>query len=271
MCGIGGFFVSPESKLLVGKNLKKLEKFTIELLKNLEKHGKEASGLAITRIDGVKVFKQPVKSGDLVESTHFKDFLRTNLTFKTISVMVHTRLPTCGDKSNNANNHPVIHGNVVGVHNGHISNHMEVFDKLRVKRIGEVDSEAIFALLNLAWDHEVKTTNFRDVDYTDALTKTATSLKGSYAYAAVNARFPGRLGLVRGGSDCVIVQKLQKEKEKMISFATSMGSVEDAGKSAGLWDKIKNDDYDFLTDKAVLSIKVNDEKEVEIWERKIGG
>lgn len=271
MCGIGGFFVSPESDLLIGNNISKLEKFTVELLKNLEDRGKEASGLAITRSDGVKVFKQAVKSSELVESAHFKGFIKANLTFKTISVMVHTRIPTCGGTSNNDNNHPVIHGNVVGVHNGHITNHADLFSKLRVKRLAEVDSEAIFALLNLAWDHEIKAANFKDIDYSDALVKTAPALEGMYAYAAVNARFPERLGLVRGGSNCVMVQKLRREKDKMISFATTLSPLEKAGNSAGLWDVLKTEEYDYLTDKAALSIKVNDKNEIDIWERKTGG
>lgn len=272
MCGIGGFFVSPESTLLKGKNIKKLEKFTTELLKNLEPMGKLASGLAITRTDGVRVFKQAVNALELVESKSFKDFIQKNLTDKTISVMVHTRFPTCGDKRNNANNHPVIHGNVVGVHNGHINNHEDLFDKLKVKRIGEVDSEAIFAMLNLAWDHEIKvTTNIRDIDFTDAVIKTAPALKGNYAYAAINARVPKRMALVRGGSNCMIVKKLEDKKEKMVSFATLLKPVEDAGTLAGLWDIVEHKEYEYLTDNSLLNIKVNDKDEIEIWERKIGG
>ncbi len=270
MCGIGGFFISPKSTLLTTSNIGKLEKFTTALLKLLQNHGKDASGLAIIRSDGVKVFKQPVSSLELIELPSFKEFVRTHLTSKTISVMVHTRLPTCGDKNNNDNNHPVIHGNVIGVHNGHISNHDDLFKKLKVKRTSEVDSEVIFALLNQAWDHEIKiTSNFRDIDYTDGVVKTAYSLKGSFTYAAVNVDIPDRMALVRSGNGCVIVKGLQKEEEMMISFATTLSSIEEAGKLADLWKEVKSSSYDYLTENAMLSIKLDDKNEIEIWERKI--
>lgn len=270
MCGIGGFFISPKSTLLTTSNIGKLGEFTTELLKRLESHGKDASGLAITRSDGVKIFKQPVGALELVELPSFKKFIGAHLTPKTLSVMVHTRLPTCGGTDNNANNHPVVHGDVVGVHNGIISNHVELFKKLKVKRIAEVDSEAIFALLNQAWDHEIKiTSRFRDVDYVDGVVKTAPSIKGTFAYAAVNANIPDRMALVRSSSACAFVQKLQKEEELMVSFATSLLSVEGAGKSAGLWKEVDSKGYNYLTDDTMLSLKLNGNNEIEVSEHQI--
>ncbi len=273
MCGIGGFFISPKSTLLTKEeDISKLRTLTIEMLKKLETHGKMAAGAAIVSDDGVRVFKQPVVAGDLVKMPLFTDFLSKYLDSTTISVLVHTRLPTCGDKENNDNNHPVIHGDVVGVHNGHISNHEDLFDKLKVKRIGEVDSEAIFALLNLAWAHEIKgMTPLRDIDYTDAVVKSLPSVIGSYAFAAVNARIPGRLTLVRETNPCTIVKSLWKEPEKMITFATTLKASEDAGKAAGLWDKVLLKDYDSVTDKHMLHVRIDHKGDIELGERKIGG
>jgi glucosamine 6-phosphate synthetase-like amidotransferase/phosphosugar isomerase protein len=64
-------------------------------------------------------------------------------------VLVHVRDYTKGHPSLNANNHPVRHGSVVGIHNGIIKNDEEVFARHGFERAEEdmtVDSEAIFAL-----------------------------------------------------------------------------------------------------------------------------
>ena len=272
MCGIGGFFVSPNSTLLKEGGLIKLRELAVETLKNLQPNGREAAGIAIVKDDGIRVFKQPVIASKMIEMPEFTSFIVQNIDSKTISVLIHTRLPTCGDKENNNNNHPVIHGDVVGIHNGHVNNHKDIFEKLKVKRVGEVDSEAIFALLNLAWAHEIKTTtHVRDIDYTDAVVKSVSVLSGQYAFAAVNARVPTRLALVRSGQPCAVVKRLWKEDERMITFATNVRATEEAGKVAKIWESVPCKDYDFAPDKAMLHIRLDHKGDIEIGERKIGG
>ncbi len=64
-------------------------------------------------------------------------------------VIGHTRWATHGSTSNMANNHPIWHGNVVGVHNGILHNHEEILAVTgREDDTAEVDSEAIFAAVN---------------------------------------------------------------------------------------------------------------------------
>lgn len=67
------------------------------------------------------------------------------------SVLGHCRKKTKGTETNNNNNHPIIVGDIVGVHNGGVDNDAKIFDlhKNDFERIGEVDSEAIFQLMNL--------------------------------------------------------------------------------------------------------------------------
>jgi glucosamine 6-phosphate synthetase-like amidotransferase/phosphosugar isomerase protein len=65
-------------------------------------------------------------------------------------VLVHVRDYTKGHPSLAANNHPVRHGAVVGVHNGIIRNDEEIFERHGFERASRgmtVDSEAIFALV----------------------------------------------------------------------------------------------------------------------------
>jgi glucosamine 6-phosphate synthetase-like amidotransferase/phosphosugar isomerase protein len=67
----------------------------------------------------------------------------------TTQVLVHVRDYTKGHPSINANNHPVRHGTVVGIHNGIIKNDEDIFARYGFKRAEKgmtVDSEAIFAL-----------------------------------------------------------------------------------------------------------------------------
>lgn len=61
----------------------------------------------------------------------------------------HVRAATLGSPQNNNNNHPILHHNIVGVHNGVISNHRGIFaDVKREYPDALVDSEAIFASVN---------------------------------------------------------------------------------------------------------------------------
>ena len=64
--------------------------------------------------------------------------------------LVHVRDYTKGHPSLEANNHPVRHGSVVGIHNGIIRNDEEIFAEYGFERAAPrmtVDSEAIFALM----------------------------------------------------------------------------------------------------------------------------
>jgi predicted glutamine amidotransferase len=61
----------------------------------------------------------------------------------------HTRWATHGSPENLLNNHPIRHGNIVGVHNGVIRNYRDVLAETgRWDEDSQVDSEAIFAAVN---------------------------------------------------------------------------------------------------------------------------
>lgn len=65
----------------------------------------------------------------------------------------HTRWATHGSPQDNRNNHPVPHGNIIGVHNGVLRNHAKILAVTgREDPKTEVDSEAIFAAIN-KWGH----------------------------------------------------------------------------------------------------------------------
>jgi glucosamine 6-phosphate synthetase-like amidotransferase/phosphosugar isomerase protein len=103
----------------------------------------------------------------------------------TSEVLIHVRDYTKGHPTIEANNHPVRHGEVVGVHNGIIVNDEEIFAAHSFERhLPEmsVDTEAIFAL----------------VEAFGSRGETLERLRGSMAAAWVDCREPGVVYLARG-------------------------------------------------------------------------
>jgi glucosamine 6-phosphate synthetase-like amidotransferase/phosphosugar isomerase protein len=99
--------------------------------------------------------------------------------------LVHVRDYTKGHPSLEANNHPIRHGAVVGIHNGIIRNDEEVFAEFGFDRASPgmtVDSEAIFALM------EAERSSARALD----------KLYGSMATAWMDEREPDTVYLARG-------------------------------------------------------------------------
>ncbi len=68
-------------------------------------------------------------------------------------IVAHTRWATHGSPNQMVNNHPIVHGKYMGVHNGVISNYEQILKQTGREYAGtEVDSEAIFAAIN-KWGH----------------------------------------------------------------------------------------------------------------------
>ena len=99
--------------------------------------------------------------------------------------LVHVRDYTKGHPSLDANNHPIRHGSVVGIHNGIIKNDEEIFVEYGFERAAPrmtVDSEAIFALM------ELERSSAKALD----------RLYGSMASAWIDEREPEVMYLARG-------------------------------------------------------------------------
>jgi hypothetical protein len=68
-------------------------------------------------------------------------------------IIAHTRYATHGSPSDMRNNHPLEHGDFIGVHNGVLRNYAAILAETgRQDPATEVDSEAIFAAVN-KWGH----------------------------------------------------------------------------------------------------------------------
>jgi glucosamine--fructose-6-phosphate aminotransferase (isomerizing) len=171
MCGIAGYSLSPSSG--VDRTLA-----AQSLLAGIAERGADAVGYAYRRPGrAVEVHKQRTGASELLE--------RVCVPAESVETLVHVRDYTKGHPSIAANNHPIRHGAVVGIHNGIIVNDDELFARhglVRSKPEMTVDSEAIFALAEASGNRA------------EALEQ----LYGTMATAWIDERRPGLLFLARG-------------------------------------------------------------------------
>src|SRR5438046_2735310 len=172
MCGIGGYSLSPRSA--VDRTLA-----AQSLLAGIAERGADAVGYAYRSPDDAYpvVTKQRTPASELLD--------RISVPQTATELLVHVRDYTKGHPSISANNHPVRHGPVVGIHNGIILNDDELLAPrpcARSEARMTVDSEAIFALAaHSGNDPSVLET-----------------LDGSFATAWLDARVAGTVFVARG-------------------------------------------------------------------------
>ena len=170
MCGIMGYYC-------FGKKTPDKDKIT-EMFRKLENRGRDASGFAfINEKNNLVVYKVPVPSSELVKTNDWKELELPRV------FIAHARAKTQGSEKCDANNHPLY--NKYGlciVHNGMILNDDEIF--IRGKRDGEVDSEAILAVLSSKRKG-------------DPIKKVFDTLDGSFSFALIDKNEPDKLVLVK--------------------------------------------------------------------------
>jgi glucosamine--fructose-6-phosphate aminotransferase (isomerizing) len=139
LCGIAGYSLGPGSA--VDRTVA-----ARALLAGIAERGADAAGFAHRAPTGrIAVYKQQSGATALLERIRVPD--------DSSQLLVHVRDHTKGHPSLAANNHPIRHGAVVGVHNGVIENDDELFATHGIARAEPgmtVDSEIIFALAELA-------------------------------------------------------------------------------------------------------------------------
>jgi len=118
----------------------------VHLLLASEERGPHATGMAWLGSDGSHgLYKRPGRAQEIVFRDSFVERLHELGCHPTV-LMGHTRWRTRGSEKNNANNHPLRAGNIIGTHNGTIYNASHLFKKLRLPRHAEVDSEILFRM-----------------------------------------------------------------------------------------------------------------------------
>ncbi len=135
MCGIAGYSLDPASNV-------KRTLAAQALLAGIAERGADAVGYAFRGAgSAVSVHKRRSGASALLDEVH--------VPADATQVLVHVRDYTKGHPTIEANNHPIRHGSVVGIHNGIIVNDEEIFAHYGFERAElemTVDSEAIFAL-----------------------------------------------------------------------------------------------------------------------------
>jgi glutamine phosphoribosylpyrophosphate amidotransferase len=136
LCGIAGYSLSRESGVdptLAAQTL----------MAAISERGSDAAGYCFRGPEmPVTVHKRRAGASELLDEIA--------IPAGATQVLVHVRDYTKGHPSLDANNHPIRHGSVVGIHNGIIRNDEEIFSRYGFERAEPemtVDSEAIFALV----------------------------------------------------------------------------------------------------------------------------
>src|SRR6201996_3596230 len=172
MCGIAGYSLRSRSK--IDRTLA-----AQALLAAIAERGADAVGYAYRAPDEpyATVVKQRTPASQLLE--------RVTVPADANQLLVHVRDYTKGHPSIAANNHPVRHGPVIGVHNGIITNDDELLAPHSCARAEPgmtVDSEAIFCLD--AHSHNEA--------------RALEPLRGAMAAAWMDEREPGTIYVARG-------------------------------------------------------------------------
>lgn len=203
MCGIAGYSLSGSSN--VDRTLS-----AQSLLAGIAERGADAVGYAHRGPSGpVEVHKQRSGASALLD--------QMTIPMDALEALVHVRDYTKGHPSIAANNHPVRHGPVVGIHNGIIVNDDELFERHGWRRAEPemtVDSEAIFALAGA----------------TENRAEALEQLYGAMATAWVDERRPGLLFLARGVGRPLWLGRGQRG----IFFASTLLALETVERYAGV-------------------------------------
>lgn len=133
MCGIAGFSLTTTNRRTNPQAL------ATALLHAIEDRGPHATGAAWTEAGSVWWDKSPLRA------TLFTPMLA--LAPDTRTAILHTRYATHGNPEDNRNNHPHAVPGITGVHNGVLTNHLDLMDLVDYTPTSETDSEAIFAVL----------------------------------------------------------------------------------------------------------------------------
>ena len=171
MCGIAGYSLNPQSP--VERTLA-----AQALLAGISERGADAVGYAY-RAGSETIGVTKLRGG----ASALLDEIAVPAGAE--QALIHVRDYTKGHPEISANNHPIRHGSVVGIHNGLIENDDALLDRYGIERQEPdmtVDSEAIFALMELR-RHDPR-----------ALSE----MRGAMAAAWLDERDPQTLFLARG-------------------------------------------------------------------------
>ena len=130
---------------------------TVErLFKLSESRGKEAAGIALLTTDAIRIYKEDTSASEMITRRQYRQLFQDSLDSGQngngrpacpIAIIGHSRLVTTGAQNVHDNNQPVISENIVGIHNGIVVNHDDLWRRFpSMTRRAEVDTEVILGL-----------------------------------------------------------------------------------------------------------------------------
>jgi len=226
ICGVGLLF---DKKL---NNSTLLKTFFTNLLVACQGGGRSASGVSFMRENKVDVLRRGIPASNLIITEEYTKLTTECINLesekkgeKLVSIIGHCRIPTKGSPHNNKNNHPVVVDNIIGVHNGAISNDDSLFDRFKFPRIAQVDTEIIFQLIsNFTKGTGTGTTQ-------EAIIRAANLMSGSFACAVQNTDAPYNLYIFRAHNPTKVRYYYE---DGFVAFATSDFYLDDAAKTVSL-------------------------------------
>ena len=214
MCGILGICLDTE-KVRTNSDVAHLRIEFTEMIAESERRGRNAAGLYIVNDDEIVYFKAALRATELIETDGYWNFLETHVTAETRAIIGHTRHATTGSPECNDNNHPVVDGPIIGVHNGVIRNHLELGRSY--KKAAEVDTAAIMALLRVKSKKSALTLR--------TLTENLHQLEGPFAIAIADRRKPDAVYMARNTNPIVFHRD---RSAGVLYFASDAEILEDA-------------------------------------------
>jgi glucosamine 6-phosphate synthetase-like amidotransferase/phosphosugar isomerase protein len=175
MCGIAGFVMDRQER--ARQELESIREDFATLLAATEVRGRDAAGAFVFTPGRTTYYhKQPGPASRMVMQPPFWALLDT-ITNETVGVVGHARWATHGSPKVNANNHPLIAGPIIGVHNGVVANYGELAQQVGAS--AQVDSEVIFRLLRRHANNHIKP---------KAVRKALARVNGGFALAFADTR-----------------------------------------------------------------------------------
>ena len=151
MCGIFGFVKNKNSNISDFETLESINKLFIFS----QTRGSEAAGIAINTGKSIDIYKKAGSPKEFIKSPEYKNLFKNstktynkNINSKTLSIIGHSRLVTNGYQSENQNNQPVVTPACVGVHNGIITNHAQLWNENKhLIKETDLDTEIFLKIL----------------------------------------------------------------------------------------------------------------------------
>lgn len=181
MCGIVGYVGARNATEVL-----------VDSLKMLEYRGYDSAGITVFSHNTLKTVKSVGKIACLEQK------LSTAGDLSSGCGIAHTRWATHGAPSD-INSHPHSAGRVSIVHNGIIENYMEIREELRkegAQFVSQTDTEAVARLLDSLYEG----------DPVDAIRKTLSRVRGSYALGIVFSNIPDTIFAVRKDSPLIVAK-----------------------------------------------------------------